>query len=565
MKIATFNINDVNKRLANLLGWLRRARPDVACLQELKATDREFPITAIKKAGYDAVWRGEKSWNGVAILSRDCEPVLTRTELPNNAADTQSRYIEAAVKGVLIATLYAPNGNPQPGPKFKYKLAWMKRLLAHATELYALDAPVVLAGDFNVVPTDADIYSTKSYAKNALVQPQPRALFRRLLDRGWIDAIRTMHPDAPMYTFWDYKRNRWERDAGLRIDHLLLNPNAAKRLVDAGVDREARGLKGASDHAPAWIVLSDKPAARRRPVQGSVKQTWPKTRQIVRRTTRVRRQPLLVIDGDSFAHRSYHALPKTILRRGRKPAGAILGFANMLLRLYREEQPRAVLVAWDTLEVPTYRHEKFPAYQSGRDFDDALLEQLEVLPEFVAACGFQNAKAPGFEADDFLAAAAAKEEKRGGSILIASGDRDTFQLASDRTTILYPVRAGEMVRIGPEEVRARYGVDPAQVPDFIALRGDPSDKVPGAPGVGATGAATLLQRYGSLEAALDAGRFPALAESLRLFRSIATMNRKAPLPSLRSQKPTWDNAGALAREWELNQLARRLKDLDAQG
>ena len=188
------------------------------------------------------------------------------------------------------------------------------------------------------------------------------------------------------------------------------------------------------------------------------------------------RRPLLVIDGDFFAHRSYHALPKTILRRGRKPAGAILGFANMLLRLYRDEQPRAVLVAWDTLEVPTYRHEQFPAYQSGREFDDALLEQLEVLPEFVAACGFQNAKAPGFEADDFLAAAAAKEEKRGGTVLVASGDRDTFQLASDRTTILYPVRAGEMARIGPAEVRARYGVDPAQVPDFIALRGDPSDK-----------------------------------------------------------------------------------------
>ena len=269
------------------------------------------------------------------------------------------------------------------------------------------------------------------------------------------------------------------------------------------------------------------------------------------------RRPLLLIDGDSFAHRSYHALPKTILRRGRKAAGAILGFANMLLRLYREEQPRAVLVAWDTLEVPTYRHEQLPAYQSGREFDDALLEQLDVLPEFVAACGFQNAKAPGFEADDFLAAAAAKEERRGGTVLIASGDRDTFQLASDRT----PVRAGEMARIGPAEVRARYGVNPEQVPDFIALRGDPSDKVPGAPGVGATGAATLLQRYGSLEAALKAGRFPAMAETLRLYRLIATMNRKAPLPSLRSQKPTWGKAAGLAREWELSQLAGRLEEL----
>ena len=321
----------------------------------------------------------------------------------------------------------------------------------------------------------------------------------------------------------------------------------------------------ASDHAPAWIVLSDRPVTRRKSVQRPAKQKRAKIRQTARRAAPLPRQPLLVIDGDSFAHRSYHALPKTILRRGRKPAGAILGFANMLLRLYREEQPRAVIVAWDTLDAPTYRHEEFPAYQGGREFDDALLEQLEVLPEFVAACGFQNAKAPGFEADDFLAAAAAKEEKRGGTVLIASGDRDTFQLASDRTTILYPVRAGEMARIDPAEVRARYGVDPGQVPDFIALRGDPSDKLPGAPGVGATGAATLLQRYGGLEAALAAGRFPAQAENLRLYRSIATMNKKAPLPSLRSQKPSWDKAAALAREWELNQLASRLEDLDASG
>ena len=514
MKIATLNINNVNKRLANLLAWLRRTRPDVACLQELKATEAEFPIAAVEKAGYGAVWRGQKSWNGVAILAHGSEPVATRTALPGDPDDMQSRYIEAAVNGVLIATLYAPNGNPQPSPKFKYKLAWMERLLAHAAELYALDAPVALAGDFNVVPTDADIYPSKSYAKNALVQPEPRALFRRLLDQGWVDAIRTTYPDAPMYTFWDYKRDRWQRDAGLRIDHLLLNPKAAKRLVDAGVDREVRGLEGASDHAPAWIVLSDKLATRRKSVQRPAKQPRTKTKQTARRVTSVRRQPLLVMDGDSFAHRSYHALPKTILGRDGKPAGAILGFANLLLRLYREEQPRAVLVAWDTLEVPTYRHEKLPVYQSGREFDDALLEQLDVLPEFVAACGFQNAKEPGFEADDFLAAAAAKEERRGGIVLIASGDRDTFQLASDHTTILYPVRAGEMARIGPDEVRARYGVDPAQVPDFIALRGDPSDKVPGAPGVGATGAATLLQRYGSLEAALKAGRFPAQAENL---------------------------------------------------
>jgi DNA polymerase I len=268
-----------------------------------------------------------------------------------------------------------------------------------------------------------------------------------------------------------------------------------------------------------------------------------------------------VIDGDSFAHRAYHALPKTILRRGGKPAGAILGFANMLLRLYQAEQPRAVLVAWDTLEAATYRHKAFPAYQSGREFDDAIVEQLKVLPEFVAACGFANAKAAGYEADDFLAAAVAREEKRKGTVLVASGDRDTFQLASAATTILYPVRAGEMARIDPAEVHTRYGVDPAQVPDFIALRGDPSDKLPGVPGVGAQGAASLLRKYGTLEKMLAAGRYPAFTGKLRLYRSIATMNAKAPLPPPRSQTPTWDKAAALARKWELNQLAKRLESL----
>jgi exodeoxyribonuclease III len=532
----------------------------VACLQELKATDSEFPITAIEKAGYGAVWLGQKSWNGVAILARDCEPVITHTALPGDPADTQSRYIEAAIKGVLIGTLYAPNGNPQPGPKFKYKLMWMERLITHAAELYVLDAPIVLAGDYNVVPDDTDIYPTKSYKENALVQPQPRALFRRLLDQGWIDAIRRVHPDAPMYTFWDYMRNRWQRDAGLRLDHLLLNLQAVKRLVDAGVDRELRGAENASDHAPAWIVLRDATTSRK-PRRSVSKPARVKTNKTKAPAPRFPLRSLLVIDGNSFANRSYHALPKTILRRGRKPAGAILGFANLLLRLYREEKPRAVLVAWDTLNALTYRHEKFPAYQSGRDFDEALLEQLDRIPEFVAACGFQNVKAPGFEADDFLASAANAEEKRGGLVLIASGDRDTFQLASDRTTILYPVRTGEMARVGPAEVRARYGVDPVQVPDFIALRGDPSDKLPGAAGVGASGAATLLRRYGTLEAALAAGRFPSQAESLRLFRLLATMNRKAPLPSLRNQRPTWNKAAALARKWELNQLASRLEEL----
>ena len=263
MKIATFNINNINKRLSNLLAWLKAAKPDVVCLQELKAADGDFPKDAIEKAGYGAVWRGEKSWNGVAILARDAEPILTRNRLTGDPADTQSRYIEAAVNGVLVTSLYAPNGNPQPGPKFSYKLAWMERLLSHAAALYAEDVPVVLAGDFNVVPTERDIYPSKSYAKNALVQPEPRARFRRLLDQGWIDAIRTLHPDQPMYTFWDYLRNRWPRDAGLRLDHLLLSKKAAKRLVDAGVDREVRGMAGASDHAPTWIVLGDGTKAKR--------------------------------------------------------------------------------------------------------------------------------------------------------------------------------------------------------------------------------------------------------------------------------------------------------------
>lgn len=217
--------------------------------------------------------------------------------------------------------------------------------------------------------------------------------------------------------------------------------------------------------------------------------------------------PLLVIDGDSFAHRAYHALPKTIRRKGNKGAGAIVGFANFLLRLYESESPRAVLVGWDTLDAPTYRQKLFPEYQSGRHFDKELIDQLEILPEFVAACGFANAKAPGYEADDFLAAAVAREERRPeGRAIVASGDRDAFQLASDKTTIVHPVRAGEMARIGPAEVRERYGVDPKQVPDFIALRGDPSDKLPGARGVGPKGAAELLARYASLEDAIAAGR-----------------------------------------------------------
>jgi|SRR5438067_7552077 len=274
-------------------------------------------------------------------------------------------------------------------------------------------------------------------------------------------------------------------------------------------------------------------------------------------------RPLLVIDGDSFAHRSYHALPKSIRRAGNKGGGAIVGFANFLLRLYDSERPRAVLVGWDTLDSPTYRQKLFSGYQGGREFDDELVEQLEALPEFVAACGFAYAKAPGYEADDFLAAAAAEEERRGGIAIVASGDRDAFQLASERTTILQPIKAGEMARIGPAEVRERYGVEPRQVPDFIALRGDPSDRLPGARGVGPKGAAALLRKYPTLEEAFADGQLASQAETLRLYRHIATMDATAPLPALDDQMPRWDKAAALARAWELNRLAARLDELAA--
>jgi exodeoxyribonuclease III len=256
VRIATFNINGVNTRLSHLLAWLEQARPDVACLQELKATTEQFPAAAIRDLGYDAVWKGEPRWNGVAILSRHGPPVVTRRALPGDAADIQSRYIEAAVNGVLIGCLYLPNGNPQPGPKFDYKLAWMGRLKTHAATLFAAEAPVVLAGDYNVVPTEADIYNSRSWKTNALLQPESRAAFADLLAAGWVDAIRERFPaDPPPWTFWQYFRQAWERDAGLRIDHLLLNPHAAARLVDAGVDKAVRGEPKASDHAPTWIDL----------------------------------------------------------------------------------------------------------------------------------------------------------------------------------------------------------------------------------------------------------------------------------------------------------------------
>jgi exodeoxyribonuclease-3 len=255
VKIATFNINGVNKRLPNLMAWLADAAPDVVCLQELKAAHRQFPASALADAGYGAVWRGEGAWNGVAILARGADPILTRDSLPGDDDDRQARYIEAAVGGILIGCLYAPNGNPAPGPKFAYKLAWTERFNAHAADLMASGVPVVLAGDYNIVPEPRDIYSTKSYDKNALVQPESRALFADLLGAGWTDAIRAIHPDATVYSFWDYMRNRWPRDAGLRLDHLLLTPDLASRLKDAGVNRDVRGADGASDHAPVWIAL----------------------------------------------------------------------------------------------------------------------------------------------------------------------------------------------------------------------------------------------------------------------------------------------------------------------
>ncbi len=273
-------------------------------------------------------------------------------------------------------------------------------------------------------------------------------------------------------------------------------------------------------------------------------------------------RPLLAIDGDSLAHRAYHALPKTIVRAGGRPAGALVGFGGFLIQLWEAESPRAVLVGWDTLGVPTYRHELYPGYQGGREFDASILEQLELLPQVVEAFGFAWAKAPGYEADDFLAAAVAAEEARGGRTLVATSDRDAYQLASDRTTILQPVRGvSELARIGPAEVRERYGVEPRQVPDFIALRGDPSDRLPGARGVGAKTAAAVLAEHGTLEAALAAGRFSAQQEELRLYRRIATLDASAPLPSLVEQTPRWAEASVLCSDWGLGRLAERLASL----
>jgi exodeoxyribonuclease-3 len=258
MKIATYNVNGINGRLPVLLRWLKKARPDVVCLQELKAPQERFPREAIEKAGYGAIWQGQKSWNGVAILARGQQPQETRRGLPGDPADLHSRYLEAAVNGILVGCLYLPNGNPWPGPKFDYKLAWFRRLQAHGRRLLKLKQPVVLAGDFNAIPSDLDVYKPENWKDDALFRPEVRRAYAALLKQGWTDAVRELHPDARIYTFWDYFRNAWPRNAGLRIDHLLLNDVLAKRLQRAGVDSEVRGWEKTSDHAPVWIEVSDK-------------------------------------------------------------------------------------------------------------------------------------------------------------------------------------------------------------------------------------------------------------------------------------------------------------------
>jgi exodeoxyribonuclease-3 len=258
MKIATFNVNGVNGRLPVLLRWLAEASPDIVCLQELKAPQEKFPIAAIKKAGYGAIWHGQKSWNGVAILARGIDPVERRRGLPGDPEDIHSRYIEAAIGELVIGCLYLPNGNPAPGPKFDYKLSWFDRLTKYSKKLLASKAPVILAGDYNVMPTDLDVYKPERWITDALFRPEVRKAFARLTAQGWTDAIRTLHPDERIYTFWDYFRNAWARDAGLRIDHLLLSPAVAGKLVDAGVDRQVRGWEKASDHAPGWVVIEER-------------------------------------------------------------------------------------------------------------------------------------------------------------------------------------------------------------------------------------------------------------------------------------------------------------------
>ena len=257
MKIATYNVNGINGRLPVLLRWLSETQPDIVCPQELKAPDEKFPIDAITNAGYSAIWHGQKSWNGVAILSRDAEIQELRRGLPCDPDDTHSRYIEARVNGITVGCLYLPNGNPSPGPKFDYKMQWFERFRLHAAELLATGEPVVLTGDYNVMPTELDVYKPERWLTDALFRPEVRAAFKTVVDQGWTDAIRKLYPEEKIYTFWDYFRNAYGRDAGLRIDHFLLSPKVDARLVAAGVDRNVRGWEKSSDHAPVWIELSD--------------------------------------------------------------------------------------------------------------------------------------------------------------------------------------------------------------------------------------------------------------------------------------------------------------------
>jgi exodeoxyribonuclease-3 len=279
MRIATFNVNGIVGRLPRLLEWLEKESPDVVCLQELKAQDDAFPAAELRAAGYGAIWHGQRSWNGVAILAKGTEPIEILRGLPGDPKDSHSRYLEAAVNGIWIACLYLPNGNPWPGEKFDYKLAWFERLIKHAQKLFDSGQPVVLAGDYNVVPTDFDIYNPKSWRKDALLQPESRECYARLLSQGWVDALRKIHPDEQVFTFWDYFRNHWERNGGLRIDHLLLNRELAPRLKDANVDRWVRGQPKASDHAPVWIELSDKAARKARSKKKATKKPAAKAKK----------------------------------------------------------------------------------------------------------------------------------------------------------------------------------------------------------------------------------------------------------------------------------------------
>jgi exodeoxyribonuclease III len=261
MRVATFNVNSVNARLPNLLRWLTERAPDVVCLQELKAPQDKFPEGPIRDAGYGVVWHGQKSWNGVAVLARGEDPVEVRRALPGDPDDLHSRYLEATTHGLVIGCLYLPNGNPAPGPKFDYKLRWLERLIVHAAALVSSPSPVILAGDYNVIPTERDVYKPERWVDDALFRVEVREAFQRLTRQGWVDAVRKLHPDTTIYTFWDYFRNAFGRDAGLRIDHLLLNPTVASRLVGAGVDRNVRGWEKASDHAPTWVELKQEQPA----------------------------------------------------------------------------------------------------------------------------------------------------------------------------------------------------------------------------------------------------------------------------------------------------------------